>query len=423
MEGLRGLAAAAVLVGHVHLYGSPSDPYALGPADPLLRTCGTVGVVLFFTLSGFLLYRPFAAALLDGRPAPSVRAYLRNRFLRILPAYWLAVLGTGLVLRATYLPAGEVTGRSLASEPGVLALNLLMVQNYLPSTMLTGIGPAWSLHVEMAFYLVLPLLAGGAGLLATRTSLGRGLPWLAALAPSGLLLVGGQLGVKLAYTFPSGDGGTWAGSWHAVLVRSLVAQASLFAAGMLLAVVHTQVSRGVLRLPSWWRAGAALGAMGLGVPAVLAFDSGRMSENRATLIVSWACALLLALVVLPATRRRSPLLAVLASRPLQWSGLVSYGVFLWHDPIVWLLRREGLTTTGRAGFVLALLATVGLAGLAAALSWRFVERPALSLKRSVAAPGPAVAVPQQAPPVLDDPEPAPAREQPPLRRGRAGRPR
>jgi len=46
----------------------------------------SAGVTLFFTLSGFLLYRPFAAAIARGTPHMRLSAYLRNRFLRIAPA-------------------------------------------------------------------------------------------------------------------------------------------------------------------------------------------------------------------------------------------------------------------------------------------------------------------------------------------------
>lgn len=54
-----------------------------GPAASSCTTCGGTEP----TLSGFLLYRPFAAALLRARPRPDLAAYLRNRALRILPAY------------------------------------------------------------------------------------------------------------------------------------------------------------------------------------------------------------------------------------------------------------------------------------------------------------------------------------------------
>jgi peptidoglycan/LPS O-acetylase OafA/YrhL len=396
VEGLRGVAALGVLLSHVYLYAAPDGRYDLGHLGVLPRTSGTLGVVLFFTLSGFLLYRPFAAALLDGRAGPRWRDYLRNRFLRVLPGYWLALLGCGLVLRTTYLPPLEVEGRSLASDPEVLVANLLLVQGYLPATSLTGIGPAWSLVVEMAFYLALPLLAAAAVLVATRTSWGRRRPVLAALLPAAVLLCLGQLGWKLAYLLPGAGGSTWSGSWHAVATRSFLAHASLFAAGVALAVVHVQVERGVLRLPSRWRPVAMVLGLLVLVPAALGYDHGRLNENRATLAFSLACGLLLALVVLP---RRSTRVRVLATRPLQWCGLVSYGVFLWNEPLVWFLRRQGWTTTGGDGFVLALLATLAVTGTVALLSWRLVERPALSFKRSSTSPPRAPVGPPEVPPI------------------------
>jgi peptidoglycan/LPS O-acetylase OafA/YrhL len=382
VEGLRGVAAGGVLLSHVYLYASPAgERYDAGPAGVLLRTSGTIGVVLFFTLSGFLLYRPFAAALLTGRRRPPLRAYFRNRLLRIFPGYWLALIVTGLVLRSAYLPPLEVQGRSLASERGALVANLLLVQAYSPSTLGTGIGPAWSLVVEMAFYLVLPLLALLAGLLATRTSPGRRWPWAAALAPAGVLLVVGQVGSQLMWRLPGAGGSTWGGSWHAVAARSFLTHASVFCAGVALAVLHTQLSRGAVVLPRWWRPAAWVAVPTVAVPTLLLFDGYRITENRATVLFSISCAVLLALVVLP-RERRSTLVGLLTSRPLQWSGLVSYGVFLWHEPLIWFLRRQGWTTTGRDGFALALLLTVAVTGLAALLSWRLVEQPAMRLKRA-----------------------------------------
>ncbi len=395
LEGLRGLAAAAVLLSHVFLYASPDGSrYDLGAAGVLPRTSGTAGVVLFFTLSGFLLYRPFAAAIVEGAPAPRLSRYVRNRLLRIAPGYWFALLGAGLVLRTTYLPALEVQGRSLASEPGVLVANLLLVQGYSPSTLLTGIGPAWSLCVEVVFYLVLPGLAAAATVLATRTRIGRRRVWLAALAPAGLLVGVGLLGHELSQALPAGPGGSWSGSWHAVVARSFLVHAGLFAAGLALAVAHVCVLRGDLRLPRGWRPACAVLALAA-VPLLLAIDRRWGSEDLLSLALSVSCALLLALVVLPQPRP-SVLIRVLQTRPLQWAGLVSYGVFLWNEPLVWALRRAGATSGGSSGFALALLTTCVAAGAVAAVSWRLVEKPSLA-RRSPSLPGslPAVVVPIQ----------------------------
>jgi peptidoglycan/LPS O-acetylase OafA/YrhL len=177
-----------------------------------------------------------------------------------------------------------------------------------------------------------------------------------------------------------GDGGSWAGSWHAVVARSFLVHAGLFAAGLLLAVLHAQVVRGVVRLPPWWRPAAWLASILLFAPALVALDQRHLPEHRATLLLSLSSALLLALVVLPRAQPARWLL-VLSSRPLQWAGLVSYGVFLWNEPVVWLLRRQGLTTQGGAGFLLALIMTLITAGALALASWRLVERPAMAWRQ------------------------------------------
>src|SRR4029453_8643404 len=87
LDGMRALAALGVLVCHVALQVGFSPHNRFGHYFARLD----VGVAVFFVLSGFLLYRPFVARRMDGRPRPSPRDYLRNRFLRIFPGYWLAL--------------------------------------------------------------------------------------------------------------------------------------------------------------------------------------------------------------------------------------------------------------------------------------------------------------------------------------------
>jgi len=82
IEGLRARAAIAIITLHTWAYSSGS----FGQLNQLFADLDQ-GLTLFFALSGFLLYRPFAAALLDRRAMPGSRAYLRNRALRIIPAY------------------------------------------------------------------------------------------------------------------------------------------------------------------------------------------------------------------------------------------------------------------------------------------------------------------------------------------------
>src|SRR5262249_30809415 len=108
-----------------------------------------VGVGVFFLISGFLLYRPFARAHLSGRPRPPTGPFLVRRALRILPLYWAALVVT-LALDPVQRPG----------HPGGLALEFVLGQNYgAEDDVHRGIPQAWSLDIELLFYLLLPVWA------------------------------------------------------------------------------------------------------------------------------------------------------------------------------------------------------------------------------------------------------------------------
>ena len=142
VEGLRGVAALAVLAYHVWLFGPLGHLALPGPAERVAADL-RFGLILFFVLSGFLLFRPFAAAALTGSSRPRTRAYLTNRALRILPAYWAILLLVGFVLQSAVLDGRTTT---IGGPPSLhlLLADMLLVQDYDPGTLATGIGPAWS---------------------------------------------------------------------------------------------------------------------------------------------------------------------------------------------------------------------------------------------------------------------------------------
>jgi len=366
IEGLRALAACSVLVYHVWRFGAPNgerpDLGVLSSVMPHLWH----GVTLFFVLSGFLLYRSFAAAALRGTAAPNIVRYAGKRALRILPAYWVVLLVTVFVLQVALVPDGS--GGRTEGVPGfdLLVLNVLFLQNYSVDSIFTGIGPAWSLSVEVVFYAVLPLL----GLLALRlTAHGRGRR-TAVLVPIVLLLLVGASS-KLAM-FGLAE-------WELGVSRSFWGLADMFGLGMLVAVVHIEVQDGRLALPRFWRAGTVT-LIG-GVAVLLAVGTTQLEPRElhqyASGIVS---ALLLGLVVIPGAGGPRGIVRVLETRVPLAIGPISYGVFLWHEPLLRWLRLSGATADGAVGFVLN-LAVVGLAtGLLATLTYRYVEVPALRLK-------------------------------------------
>ena len=94
LDGLRAVAALSVLCFHTWLYGF-EDPSAVVRTSLFDKAMFEMrlGLVFFFVLSGYLLYRAFARAALTGDGRVDVRRYARRRVARIVPAYWVATVG------------------------------------------------------------------------------------------------------------------------------------------------------------------------------------------------------------------------------------------------------------------------------------------------------------------------------------------
>ena len=93
---MRAFAAVSIVVTHSSGVTGFNTDNALGAYTARLN----FGVTLFFLLSGFLLYRPFVAARLQGRPPIRIRDFVRRRVLRIVPAYWVCLVVLGADDRA-----------------------------------------------------------------------------------------------------------------------------------------------------------------------------------------------------------------------------------------------------------------------------------------------------------------------------------
>ncbi|HSP74335.1 MAG TPA: acyltransferase [Gaiellaceae bacterium] len=358
IEGLRGVAASSVLAYHVWFYGAAVRTPDVGPFTKLFDNMRS-GVTLFFVLSGFLLFRPFAARAWRGESMPSVRSYFLNRSLRIVPAYVTILLLVALLVE-----------RRLLTAPLQLAANMLFLQNYVPGYLYgPGIVPAWSLCVEVVFYAVLPLL----GLLAIAIGRRRGPGRLSScLAPVALMVAIG-LAAKGVEPFMGREG-------RHVWEAQFPIHADWFAAGMAVAAVRVRWEERQSPFFRGWRSTALVLALLLSLLGAKLDYSGALTQLQAQTPTAVACALILAVVVFP--RRGSLLVRFLDSRPIFAVGLASYSLFLWHDPIVRGLRRGGLSLDGASGLPVNLLVVATLAGVASALTYRFVERPALALKHS-----------------------------------------
>lgn len=358
LDAFRAIGSTMVVATHVaFVTGTTSG----GPFQALLARLD-IGVAVFFVLSGFLLFRPHAAAAAGLGAPQSTRHYLIRRAARILPAYWLLVLVSFLVL-----PANDD-----ASFADWLR-HLTLTQIYEDSELRAGISQAWSLCTEVAFYIVLPGLA----FLLVRRS-----PWRPArtVALLALAIPIGPLWLYAANTLPFLDTFT-ASLWLPVF-------AGWFAVGMALAVASVAVSEGrgglwrtisdLGRAPMacWAIAAAALAISTTPIagPAPLEDAPTLFEANTKTLLyAAFAVFLLLPAVFPPADGRLT--VRLLASRPVGYLGSISYGIFLWHvvalDLILEALDIEHFT--GGFGKLFAL--TFLTASLAAVLSYHFVEEP------------------------------------------------
>lgn len=363
-DSLRAIAALGVFVIHTRFLAE------YGALEPFVYRLDA-GVTLFFVISGFLLYRPFAAAHIDAAHAVATGPYAWRRLLRIAPAAWV----TAIVV-AVWLGVEEVF-----SADGAAVLSLTTVYREDEVGTLPGLGPYWTLGVELGFYVFLPLWAMAIGRLPALTRRGRIRKELWAL----LALAVASMAIKLLFVWEDDVGG--ATRAFTGVPRYL----DQFAVGMALAVLSVALDgrrlpaplRVVDRRPGvpWAVAAVAFVVAAFAVELPHDFDPGRIAPSS-----SFGGHVLYAVVavglILPAVfgdQRRGRVRRLLRNRVLLWIGVVSYGLYLWHTAVIEQLDRWDwdLERSGAISVAVALAASLALA----AGSYALVERPALGLRR------------------------------------------
>lgn len=339
------------------------------------------GLTLFFALSGFLLYRPFAASIVSGEPRPSLRRYSVQRVRRIYPGYLAVFVLTSFVFGAAYqagapVPSGPEHPVGYLTDPVTIVVNLALVQTYVPGQLLTGIGPAWSLTTEIAFYALMPLAAVAAARRARR----GGRPVVAALLPPAAFVAVGlaaSTALKVwSSTFSADElrSHLWGQDLSSVFARSVVTNAALFGMGMLAAAAHVLLTRGLAVPRPAVLATVVLALVALGGPLT----------GHGNFYADTAAAFGLATLVLLITTRWTAAATLLETRPLTGLGRISYSIYLWHMPVMWFLFERGWTPGDRspAGGVLALLLVTAITLPLAALTYRYVERPGMTFRQA-----------------------------------------
>ena len=348
LDAYRGIGMTMVLMNHA----AYATGWILQPESVGFGLFGAViarfdlSVPMFFVMSGFLLYRPFAKAVFEGRAPLAMRTFYRRRALRIIPAYWFALVALTLLVglsipsvkawiaNALFLPAFGVSV-NVCDEGGACHVAY-------------GITQAWSIGVEVTYYLLLPIYAA----IVARLCRGRSMRGQLGVLLGGLAMLYLISTAFRAYVVTANP------SWAEQSLLWLPMFLDLFAIGMALAVLSAWVANGG------------------GFPRPLAWLAAHIN-------VCWLIALVLFLVVVQMKYPDRPfglhsvdgssdylprqflyglssaiwlfpamfgnqsvgrLRRVLSARPLVFLGAVSLSFYLWH--LVIIDQLKGWTIPG-----------------------------------------------------------------------------
>lgn len=352
LDVLRAIAALMVIGYHVNaLVGGH------GASVPWLRDNTDSGVELFFVLSGYLIALPFLRALVNGAPPPDPVRYARRRVARILPGYWVALVVAAFVaFRIGGLPA-----------PGLLVPQVALLQGLIPGEPGGPLVVAWTLSIEAAFYVGVPvatwMLLRGRRVWSVRSL---------AQMTCAVWAISAALALAFAALAP-------ASAWSTIALRGPVGFMCQFCPGILVALLQIRREQHHGRLVrSQQLAWACIGAGAVGWLCV-AMWAGPAASVLPMVLRNQADGALFGLVLMGTLALRGP--EHRSARLFARIGTVSYGMYLWH----WLVV-EGVASTGVhfdlplpvafnwvLGTALLTLLTLPLA----IFSWRVVEQPAI----------------------------------------------
>lgn len=334
MPGLDGLRAVAVgMVFYVHAF-----PF--GNAFP-----GGLGVDVFFVISGFLITLILMKEI--GRSGTvDLKSFYVKRLLRLYPAL---ILMTAVVVALYIVYERGIPGDKLLYA-GIALTYLSNIHMTLTGAMIDPLSHTWSLAMEEQFYLLWPPVL----LLLVKLKMPR---W-AMITLVSALAVASLVG--------------WFLTAHDAPYNPLTKTGGLFV-GCAVALIVGRTR--------WQHAGLAYLAMVTAVAVLILETAGVIGRDVSMPIIT----LLLPLIILHVAHGQGPVVRVLTNPVFMHLGVVSYGIYLWHYPILYVLRSVGIAGLAGAGLGLALTL------VAAEVSFRFVERPALRLKDKMRAKEPAEA--------------------------------
>lgn len=320
VQGLRAIAVLAVMVYHVNNAWLPS---------------GFVGVDVFFVISGFII----TSLIVERKENFDWKGFYWGRVKRIAPAYFLMLAVVALVSAVLFLPADFKFFRDSLKAALSFTSNSYFEgfgSYFAPSAHELPLLHTWSLAIEMQFYLFLPVLVC---FLPTKL-----------LKPVFVLLSIGLLAWSEYRLFNKSEQAVY---------FSLLARFPEFMIGAFVALLA----------PKHYLPVRYTSLMGAGGALLLALSFVFVDVQRFPGV--WALFPCIGTALLIAARH-GPISALLAAKPMVWVGGISYSLYLWHWPILALIRYY----TGQYELQLVWLAVFVISSFAVAwLSYRWVELP------------------------------------------------
>jgi peptidoglycan/LPS O-acetylase OafA/YrhL len=362
LTGLRGFAAFWVLLYHAWVEAGPramiigNEDYGINLTPAF--SGGWTGVDIFFTLSAFLLSLPFVSWQMGLTQRPALGTYWQRRVLRIFPAYYTQI--------AVLLILAGVFGIGVWPGFGQLLGNLVLWFNIGHS----GVEPlnavTYTLSIEFCFYLLLPVLAF---LLHPRS-------WIVLLL---LALVETQIYRHLMFD-PAADV-----PHKVVVLEQLPGRLDQFVFGMLAAYAYGRASVAD-RLPDARTADLlfVLGIAGIVTMLTLAHLNNETYWQGHWLLFVWhgVVGAAVALMLFAGAAGSRIARELFDNRPLRYLGLISFGVYLWHYPILhWLSSAHAFDRVSGYRLPWMLPIALLLSCLVADVSYRLIERPLLRIGR------------------------------------------
>ena len=361
LDGLRAVAVLLVMLYHSWTFVPNAVPHGTSAAaSPFYY--GKTGVQLFFVLSGFLLFLPYAQWIFGLRSRPSTLKFYQRRALRVGPAYWVSLAILSLTLPITFASLRDVI------------YHVFYLSNVSWQTTFTINGVYWTMAIEVQFYVLLPLIAAAMYALSKVTR-----PIIAAAVVALCLVVISAISYSL-------------GSLHSLsnipVVSSFLLNYSampywlgIFGFGIVASMAYVRLTR-VARLTermrqSVRRLSTGIGLAGILLALTLALASALHAIPLLDLTFGLAYACLLVGVILGARGFRR----VFASRPLRFLGLISYSFYIWHRVVLHVIashiRLGSFAPNMVAVFVVGAILSAGVAYV----SYQALERPFIMARK------------------------------------------